>query len=311
MKKRLLTVVMCALCSVASSVSAQSSYCVKVLTFEDCDYKGDTNIAGSDDWSSLIDQKQYGGTLLYGESGMGTTEEGKAYGWYDKKHTELRCFVNHSWGSWAYWNGGAAISNYSADISVGGYETQLAIPYSVQGTSGHAGSENFCVCYGYEDTSGFGSDARPIFTFGDGEERVIEYAYINNTAYFLHSVTQGDGFNNAAGSDTFIDLVAQGFDSNGEPTGEVTLRLVGDGKYITEWTKMDLTNLGPIATLKFDFRASEDQMGDYGLNTPAYFAIDDIAVRFPLSESLPGDMDGDGQVTMKDANIIINMYLGK
>ena len=45
---------------------ASSAYELRVLTFEDADYKGGTNFAGGNDWTSLIDDPQYGGKLLYG-----------------------------------------------------------------------------------------------------------------------------------------------------------------------------------------------------------------------------------------------------
>ncbi len=34
------------------------------LTFEDVDYKGDANMVGERNWSSLIDSQQYGTSLL-------------------------------------------------------------------------------------------------------------------------------------------------------------------------------------------------------------------------------------------------------
>lgn len=61
-------------------------YELRVLTFEDADYKGGTNFAGGTDWSSLIDNPQYGGKLLYG-SGGGVDSIDAAYKWTDTNNT--------------------------------------------------------------------------------------------------------------------------------------------------------------------------------------------------------------------------------
>ena len=51
---------------------------------------------------------------------------------------------------------------------------------------------------------------------------------------------------------------------------------------ISEWSKWDLTALGKGAKVTLNFAASDDLIGEYGLNCPAYFAYDNIAVRFDL-----------------------------
>ncbi len=247
---------------------------LRILTFEDSDC-----LNGNAKWSSLIDDPQYGGPLLYGD-GFGFYDIEEAYKWYDEGNTFLCSTINEQYDTWCFWSGGVAISNWYTSIEDGEHETQLGIPYTdANGKHGRGGSENFAVGYGYEDTSGYGSDTRPIISFGDGKARIIDHAYITNTAYFLHSVNYGDGFNEAATDETFINLVAQGFDEKGDLKGTVKLPLIQGTKAITEWTRFNLSSLGKILTLKFDFEVSEDQQGIYGVNVPAYFAIDDIAVR--------------------------------
>ncbi len=49
---------------------------------------------------------------------------------------------------------------------------------------------------------------------------------------------------------------------------------------MTEWTRFDLWQLGAVARVEFNLKGSDDLYGDYGLNAPAYFAFDDVAVRF-------------------------------
>ena len=246
----------------------------RVLTFEDSDAKFDayTLYDGSvsiSKWSDLIDDTQYGGKLLYGNS-IDTND----YTWYDQNNTEL----THSF-FYVYWAGGHAISNYvNASFEGKSYDSQLEIPIAA-----HSGS-NFVVHYGYLDgynsTLGYGAAIQKI-EFADGVERVVESMYVTNTNYFLNSVTYGDGFNAAAVESTWINLVIFGYDLNGNEVGKISVPLVATGKQILmEWKRVDLTSLGKVFALGFNFEASADQCGSYGLNTPAYFAYDDVVVRF-------------------------------
>ena len=245
----------------------------RVLTFEDSDAKFDAYplYGGSvsiTKWSDLIDDKQYDGKLLYGDHS--TTD----YTWHDKNNTEL----THSFFN-VYWAGGHAISNYvNASFEGKSYDSQLEIPIAA-----HSGS-NFVVHYGYLDgynsTLGYGAAIQKI-EFADGVERVVESMYVTNTKHFLNSVTYGDGFNAAAVESTWINLVIFGYDLNGNEVGKISVPLVATGKQILmEWKRVDLTPLGKVWKIEFNFEASEDQCGDYGLNTPAYFAYDDVVVRF-------------------------------
>ena len=107
--------------------------------------------------------------------------------------------------------------------------------------------------------------------------------YVNNTAYFLNGVTGGTGFNPAATADTYIDLVAEGFDATGQSVGTAKIRLQDGLTSMTEWTKFDLSSLGAVASIKLGYEASEDQFYSYGYAAPGYVAIDDIAVRIPMT----------------------------
>ena len=83
MKKRIVSFLMALVMAVSLlpitslAEDTQEDYDLRVLTFEDADYKGGVNFAGGTDWSSLIDDPQYGGTLLYG-SGGGVASEDEA-----------------------------------------------------------------------------------------------------------------------------------------------------------------------------------------------------------------------------------------
>lgn len=253
-----------------------------VLTFENEDYEGEGG--SSSYWSDLIDEPQYGGLLLYGEGGTGAYTEEDAYSWYDQGNTFLSSTLNNSWGAWAYWNGGIAVSDYvDSNIDDVPYTEQLTIfrkgAEAGRAGGGHNASDRFAVINGCDNSASGGSDSRPVLTFGDGQARVIGHAYVAPTTYFLSNVVNGSSFCAAATDSTFVDLIAEGFDAEGQKTGTATLRLVEGKRHVEDWTWFDLSGLGMVNMVKFNFAVSDDQMGDYGINTPTYVAIDDIAVR--------------------------------
>lgn len=224
-------------------------------------------------WNALIDTPEYGGPLLYGSTGSGFSSDEGVYEWTDET-TSLHSKLNNAWGSWAFWSGGAAVSNYHCDIADGGFMKQLSIP---TGLDPHSGT-NFLVTYGYNDGNAFSTDSRPVLDFKDGKARKLKGLWVTNTSYFLHSLTGGDSFNTPATDDTFIDVTFEGFDSAGISQGKVSYRIQDGKKPLTSWEYVNLESLGEINTLKINYDFSEDQGGSYGFNAPAYIAIDDIEV---------------------------------
>lgn len=254
-----------------------STYTLRTLSFEDSDarFAGYTLYGGAEitTWSDLIDGTQYGGSLTY------TDFATDVYYWYDEGNTELF----HSFAT-PYWGGGHVISNYVIEDyetlpegHYGWYELQMANPIG-----GHNGSANFAVHNGYFDffNSQIYDASLQTLEFADGVERVIDHMYVTNTCYVLNSLTYGDGFNAPATESTYIKIVAYGYNANEEETGSVEFALCENGVLVTEWTKWDLSPLGKVAKIAFNFSASEDQVGSYGMNCPAYFAYDDVAVRW-------------------------------
>lgn len=276
----------------------EPAYDLKVLTFEDTDYKGEANYLGMKDWSSLIDQPQYGGPLLYGDSGTGVTDKTKAYRWFDNGNTMLghyMCGENGVPGfsdnepTWCYWSHGHAISNYgTSDIeSYGDYQSQLTV-FDAKGTDevtqtghGHNGSNNFAVHFGYADNSGYGlgEEYLPQLFFTDNKARVIDHMWIAPTTYALQCYVSGNDLTAAIGEDDWVKIVATGY-KDGKSTGEVEHYLVNGPENIQkEWQKFDLSSLGEVNYVKFNIKGSSDN--GYGFSQPAYFAYDDVAVRFP------------------------------
>lgn len=247
-----------------------AQYCVMGLVKEAPYYTID--FEGSK-WSALIDSPEYGGPLLYGADGSGFYTDEGVYEWTDEA-TSLHSKLNNAYGSWAYWSGGAAVSNYHCDIANGGSNTQLSLPTE---TPAHSG-DNFIVTYGYSDGSQFATDSRPVFDFQDGVARQVKGLWITNNSYFLHSLIQGDSFNQSATDDTFIDVTFEGFDAAGISQGMVKYRIQDGKKALTDWAYVDLSSLGKINTLKINYEFSKDQDNGYGFAAPAYLVIDDIEI---------------------------------
>ncbi|MCR5138884.1 MAG: DUF4465 domain-containing protein [Bacteroidaceae bacterium] len=235
------------------------NYTVKTLTFE-----GST-------WDALIDSPQYGGKLLYGPKGEGA--DTNYYSWSDEATQLASSGLVNAWGSYCYWNGGQAISNYTLpNFDKATYQEQL----SVCTKGGHGGSKNFCV---HDGTGEVGN--LPALSFKDGVARVIESMYVVNTAYMLNVVKYGDGYSIEPLKDgQYAEVVAYGYDAEGKQTTKATFRLVdGPNKVVTDWTIWDLTSLGEVT--KVEFAVTGNVNNDYGFALPAYFAYDDVAVRFP------------------------------
>ena len=287
-------------------------YELRILTFEDADAKFEPytlDYAGVDigTWSDLIDNPQYGGPLTYGDY-MTTM-----YTWWDENNTGLMHTFPDNY-AYCFWGGGHAISNYwgegysdedrdrhiakyygedyvaenaGNDQMLGWFNLQMMIPVKA-----HSG-DNFCVHYGYKDFFSYVENL-PELSFADGEARVIDHMWVTNTNYTLNQLYNGvksEAGNTFGGNweglteSAWMKLIAQGFDdvdadANAEPISEVEFYLVQGMNVVTDWQKWDLSGLGKVAKVRFNFAYSEEMGGRYGFTIPGYFAYDDVAVRF-------------------------------
>ena len=298
----------------------KSSYELRVLTFEDEDARFDSYYMDYADgwsgreilkWSDLIDDPQYMGPLMYGNDQMDAM-----YYWYDGGNTELYHMFPDNY-AYCFWGGGHAVSNYwgagytdddrnthiakyygqeyvdqwagqpGADAFLGWFNVQLMIPIAP-----HSGN-NFAIHYGYKDDMSY-IENLPELSFYDCEPRVIDHMYVTNTNYTLNQLFNGvksEEGNTFGGNwegltdDAWLKIVAQGFDdvyadAYADPVSEVEFYLVQGQNVVTDWQKWDLSGLGKVAKVRFNFLYSEEMGGSYGFTIPGYFAYDDIAVRF-------------------------------
>ncbi len=317
MKKQLLLMAFGLVCM----MSASAQYTLRTLTFEDEDYAGtQANYLGYYNWSSLIDSPQYGGTLLYGANHGDTTQvyTSTNYKWYDQGNTYLYHELPENYGVTMYWGGGHAISNYwNGILNDGDYLHQLSVyvPDSInsngQGGQGHNGSDNFCVHFGYSDDSGYSTSNLPCIYFYDGVERTIDHMYINNTTYFANCVVNGNDLTGNLAANEYVRVKATGYDVSGNVVGSTTKNLAYGTSYISSWKKWSLATLGNVYKVEFNIESNCDN--GYGMSQPAYFAYDDVAVRFATVESrkMPAKRAEAGEVkTMRITSLPSNQLSG-
>lgn len=206
-------------------------------------------------FSALVDTPQYGGPMLYGELSNN-------YRWTDPT-TQLTGGMTNKWGGmYGFSEGGVAISNYVDEKidSLHSYTDQLAVPVS-------NGSHNFAVVY----------DEATIF-FADEVAREVKSIDFVGTTYMLSVAKLGDGFSARAltRSDDYFNVLIEGFDGE-ESKGTVKVTVCVAGGFMSKWYTCNLSSLGKVTSLKFTMEGSDT--GVYGLNTPAYVAIDNVVIK--------------------------------
>ena len=109
--------------------------------------------------------------------------------------------------------------------------------------------------------------------------------YVNNICYAINCYVDGNGLTANIGLDDWVKLVATGYDKDGkavETKAELYL-CNGPDNIVMDWTKWDLSVLGEVTKIEFNITGSSDN--GYGFSQPAYFAYDDVAVRFPKTQA--------------------------
>lgn len=232
---------------------------IKVLTFE------------GDAFTSLIDNPQYGGILLYGNGEKdedGNTKEFD-YSWTDTDNTLLSSSLTKAWGGlYGYSEGGVAISNY-IDEKIkedDDYLHQLAVPVA-------NGSSNFAVVY---------CDAS--IAFSDSVARVIRGMQVAPTTYELGVITYGNDWGaSSLAEEGELTVDIEGLNGKAS-TGHVKVDMAKDGKLLTTWTNVDLTSLGKVTELKFTMTGTDysdkTKKDPSAILSPKYFAFDNVVVEF-------------------------------
>jgi hypothetical protein len=183
-----------------------------------------------------------------------------------------------SWSGWSYSN--------TTDTTTPGVPNQ----YSAY-TGGGFNSENYGVA----------------FTFSPGNAYINlpkgftpQSIRITNTTYAALSMLNGDQFakkfGGASGNDPdFFLLTITGLDASNNTVGIVQFyladyRFANNSKdyIVNEWQRVNLSSLEGATKLSFALTSSDNDP-QFGLNTPAYFAIDNLVLLSSDSMITPSD----------------------
>lgn len=182
---------------------------------------------------------------------------------------------NHEFTDWgggfSSWSGWTVSNEH--DTVTPGYGNQ----FSVFAPGGGGG--NFAVAYA----------GAPVASL-DGPA-LVQGAWFANTTYAALSMLQGDSFAKRFGGtggddpDWFL-LTIVGRAAGGLATGVVDFYLAdyrfadnASDYLVQDWTWVDLTALNTLgAPTRLEFVLSSSDTGAWGMNTPVYFAMDNLAV---------------------------------
>lgn len=217
---------------------------------------------------------------------------------FSSKGIYFPTFWDTSFGG--YWASGFAYTNRTDSITSG-----FLNMYSAKAGSGYNGSDNYAVAYGNQFIRRNGG---AVFT--------PISAYITNTTYAFNSMRDGDSFAKKFGGvdGTDPDFFSLTFKSylGSQLSGEVTFYLAdfrssnSDEDYIIrDWTLVDLAPLGNVVdSISYEFASSD--VGNFGINTPLYFAIDQLTVD-TLVASLPSVSASTVNVFPNPANGLVHI----
>lgn len=161
------------------------------------------------------------------------------------------------------------VSDETANTSTGWLQ-----PY--RSTSGGAyEGDHFCVWYA--DFNGNNS-----VTFA---AQTVPGFFVNNNAYTVAAFVEGNQSPaRIFRQDDLLLLYAIG-KKEGQVIDTVTVGLAADGRYIADWTYVDLSVLGEIDEVEFAMfstdRTSYDNGVTYYDNTPTYFCLDNFGAAMP------------------------------
>jgi Domain of unknown function (DUF4465)/PEP-CTERM motif len=188
---------------------------------------------------------------------------------------------NLNFDSWT----GFAYSN-TTDNTTPGFLNQ----YSAFTGAGHGpGNDIYGVAFGYDENLDPNNpsqlDQLPHFELPPGAS--LQSAYITNTTYAALSMRDGDTFSKKFGGPTGTDpdwfkLTAYGTDSSGTLLPAVVEFYLADFRFadsqddyiVDEWTFWDLSSLAGAQRVYFNLLSTD--VGELGMNTPSFFAIDDV-----------------------------------
>lgn len=175
--------------------------------------------------------------------------------------------------NWSYWAGGFAASNKTDSVTSG-----YLNPYSAKTAGGYA-SSNYAVGQ---------NNSTLKLTMSSAGDSVIGF-YVTNTTYAYNSMHDGDGFakkfGGTSGNDPdWFKLTVRKY-YGGVLTNDSVNFYLADFRFnnnssdyiLKSWQWVNCKPLGKADSLMFVLTSSD--VGSFGMNTPAFFAIDNLTTK--------------------------------
>ncbi len=191
-------------------------------------------------------------------------------------------------------------------------------------TNSYTNDSSAIVGYGEGNSTIYGvayqgfMNSVPTISFEN--EGPVSSCYITNTTYAYLAIQDGNSpatiFGGATGDEPdYFLLTITGKDTAGKTTGTVEFYLAdyrfddsADDYIVEDWTEVALSVLGDVKSL--EFKLSSSDTGQYGMNTPAYFAIDSIQYGSADDDAGVDDDDDNAGVDDDDDNNPLGCFIG-
>lgn len=182
-----------------------------------------------------------------------------------------------SWGGYS----GFTYSNVKDSVTEGSANDKAAFP-----AIGAQGTEQYAIAYG----SNYGMHVDLYIGVKPTEYAHVWNMYITNSTYAVRSMENGDDFAKKFGGEDGTDpdwflLTIKGYNFSDASVDSVEFYLAdfrsedpSEDYIVKDWRFVSLESLGAIDSLSFSLSSSDN--GEFGMNTPAYFCIDQVDVEF-------------------------------
>lgn len=196
------------------------------------------------------------------------TDTTNKVGYYFKDNIEIDPFViNHTFGAWGF--GESFTFSSCSDATTPGYTNLSAI------TKKGVSTNTYLI-----SNSGAWNTTPSEISFVEGNSFLAKEIYVTNATYaYLAIKDRNDGNDSPrvkqwTDDDEFI-LTITGYRGD-QITDKVDVYLADGMDILNTWKKVDLSSLGFVTSIGFS--VSSTDTGDWGMNTPAYFCIDQLKV---------------------------------
>ncbi len=136
---------------------------------------------------------------------------------------------------------------------------------------------------------------------------VVPGFFVNNTPWVVDAILNGDGMSSDGAApfsaEDYFTLTITATLNGVAVNNEVKVDLAAEGKYINQWTYVDLSALGEVDALHFALSGSKHN--DYGLTTPAYFAMDNFGAEMPEGYVAPEQEEIPAEEGIEDTEVAV------